>query len=95
MPDYKYSIITSLSITHIHFITIMATTIAALKDSDWMPNSEGEKELKVALEKALVTSPASIVTKSPDARQNRFILQTKGYHGEIFRFPSLHDTHRD
>lgn len=71
----------------------MATTIAALKDSDWVPSSEGEKELKVALEKALVTSPASVITKSPDARQNRFILETKGYHGKIFRLPSLRDAH--
>ena len=67
----------------------MATTIASLKDSDWVPSSEGEKELKVALEKALVTSPASVITKSPDARQNRFILETKGYHGKMFPFISF------
>jgi len=58
----------------------MAAVAVALNNANWAPDTEGEKQLKAALESVLISSPSSVVTKAPDGKTNRFILQTQGYH---------------
>ncbi|KAI8625821.1 hypothetical protein F5Y19DRAFT_448904 [Xylariaceae sp. FL1651] len=59
----------------------MATTTFGLNpEKQWIPETESEAKLKTALETALITSPSSVITTSPDKKSNRFILQTQGYH---------------
>ncbi|KAI1818288.1 hypothetical protein GGS20DRAFT_350031 [Poronia punctata] len=55
------------------------TTIETNGDKEWTPESENDVKLKAALETVLVTSPKSVITRSPDGQSNRFILQTHGY----------------
>ncbi|KAH6615980.1 hypothetical protein B0J18DRAFT_413298 [Chaetomium sp. MPI-SDFR-AT-0129] len=58
----------------------MAAVAVALSNANWAPDTEGEKQLKAALEGALISSPSLVITKAPDGKKNRFILQTQGYH---------------
>ncbi|KAH6851070.1 hypothetical protein B0I37DRAFT_373119 [Chaetomium sp. MPI-CAGE-AT-0009] len=58
----------------------MTAVAVALNNANWTPDTEGEKQLKAALESVLISSPSSVVTKAPDGKKNRFILQTQGYH---------------
>ncbi|KAI2467791.1 hypothetical protein F4781DRAFT_297508 [Annulohypoxylon bovei var. microspora] len=57
----------------------MAAAAVALNNAQWVPETEGENQLKTALERVLISSPRSVITKAPD-KTNRFILQTQGYH---------------
>jgi hypothetical protein len=59
----------------------MTAVAVALNNAHWAPDTEGEKQLKEALENVLISSPSSVVTTAPDGKKNRFILQTQGYHG--------------
>lgn len=61
----------------------MAAVSVALNNAQWEPENEGESQLKTALENVLISSPSSVITKAPDNKTNRFILQTQGYHGRI------------
>ncbi|KAL6416203.1 hypothetical protein AUP68_00417 [Ilyonectria robusta] len=58
----------------------MAAVSVALNNAQWEPENEGESQLKTALENVLISSPSSVITKAPDNKTNRFILQTQGYH---------------
>ncbi|KAH7007636.1 hypothetical protein EDB80DRAFT_718921 [Ilyonectria destructans] len=58
----------------------MAAASVALNNAQWEPENEHENQLKAALEKVLISSPSSVITKAPDNKTNRFILQTQGYH---------------
>ncbi|KAH7140034.1 hypothetical protein B0J13DRAFT_639302 [Dactylonectria estremocensis] len=58
----------------------MTATAVALNNAQWVPDTEGENQLKKALEHVLISSPSSVITKAPDDKTNRFILQTQGYH---------------
>jgi len=58
----------------------MAAAAVALNNAQWVPETEGENQLKTALEHVLISSPSSVIIKAPDDKTNRFILQTKGYH---------------
>ncbi|KAI0407388.1 hypothetical protein F4802DRAFT_553523 [Xylaria palmicola] len=52
-----------------------------LSSDDWVPQNEGEARLKAALQGALVSSPKSVIINEPTyASNNRFVLQTQGYH---------------
>lgn len=52
---------------------------------EWKPNDQNEVKSKEAFEMALVDSPNSVVKERPDQSTNRFILQTDGFHGILFR----------
>ncbi|PWI64472.1 hypothetical protein PCL_09627 [Purpureocillium lilacinum] len=58
----------------------MAAAAVALNNTQWVPETEGEKQLKTALEHVLISSPSAVIVKAPDNKTNRFILQTQGYH---------------
>lgn len=61
----------------------MAAAAVALNNTQWVPETEGENQLKTALQHVLISSPSAVIVKAPDNKTNRFILQTQGYHGRI------------
>ncbi|GJN76023.1 hypothetical protein PLICBS_010134 [Purpureocillium lilacinum] len=58
----------------------MAAAAVAPNNTQWVPETEGENQLKKALEHVLISSPSAVIVKAPDNKTNRFILQTQGYH---------------
>lgn len=54
--------------------------------TSWDPADRDDAEFKKAVDNVFNVSLSSVVMKSPDGTQNRFILQTQGYHGKLPEF---------
>ena len=69
----------------------MATVATLSASEQWVPQSENETQVKAAMQTVLLTSPSSVITKAPDNRTDRFVLQTQGYFGKAtFLDSALH-----